>query len=147
MKHNNKNQQGGLTDIFINLIEKGIDRIVGLFLPKAGFNVFKPGEMSKRWDEIEKIRGNLAVIEADKLTDGILKKANISGTSMADRIRKTESIVDPGVYQGMWDAHKLRNSLVHDVDRVINFNEINLALLKIKKYLIELGAFKNDRKV
>lgn len=144
MKYNNKNQQGGLGDAFINLIEKGIDRVVGLFLPKAGFDVFRPGELSKRWDETENIKGNLAVIEADKLADAVLKKANISGSSMADRIRKTESMVTHSVYQGMWDAHKLRNSLVHDVDLVVNFNEINLALIKIKKYLIELGAFKNE---
>lgn len=141
---NNKNQQGGLAEVLMNLIEKGIDQVVGIFLPKAGFNVFKPGELSTRWSEIESTRGNLAVIEADKLVDAVLKKANISGTSMADRLRKTESMVGHGVYQGMWDAHKLRNSLVHEVDRVGNFSEINLALIRIKKYLIDLGAFKNE---
>lgn len=144
MKYNNKKQQGGLGEVLINFIERGIDQIVGIFLPKSGFNVFKPGELSTRWSQIESTRGNLAVIEADKLVDAVLKKANITGNSMADRLRKTESMVDRGVYQGMWDAHKLRNSLVHEVDRVGNFSEVNLALIKIKKYLIELGAFKNE---
>jgi hypothetical protein len=144
MSYKYKKTQEGLADSFVGIIEKGIDSIVGLFLPRHKFNVFKKGELTKRWEEVEEIGGNLALIEADKLTDAILRKANINGESMADRIRKTESLVDRGAYQGIWDAHKLRNSLVHDVDRLVSQNEIEIALMKIKKYLIELGAFKGE---
>lgn len=144
MSYKNKKTQDGLANSFVGIIEKGVDSIVGLFLPKHKFNVFRSGELTKRWEEVERMGGNLAVIEADKLVDAILKKASINGESMADRMRKTESLVDRKVYQDMWDAHKLRNSLVHDVDRLVSQYEIEIALLKMKKYLIGLGAFEGE---
>ena len=144
MKYRDKKSQENFADSLISIFEKGIDSIVAIFLPKHKFNVFKPGELDRRWKEIEKIGGNLAIIEADKLVDAVLKKANIAGESMADRIRRTENLLDKRTYQGMWDAHKLRNSLVHDVDRLVDKDEIESALLKIKKYLTELGAFKSE---
>jgi len=140
----NNHHSSGVTDVIAGLIEKGIDSVVGLFLPKPGFSVFKAGEISQRWDEIERLENKLAVIEADKLVDAVLKKANVVGATMADRLRKTESLVDRSVYQGMWDAHKLRNSVVHDVDHMVSQNEIESALIKVKKYLIALKAFKNE---
>ncbi len=138
------NKQNGFADSIVGIIEKGIDSLVGLFLPKPSFAVFKKGELTDRWNEIEQMNGNLAVIEADKLADAILKRANIAGNSMAERLRATESLINRDAYQGMWDAHKLRNNLVHDVDHLVNQTEINIALMKIKKFLTELGAFENE---
>lgn len=138
-RHNKKNQ-----DTFISFLEKGISSLVGLILPQGGFAVFRPGELSERWEQIRQQPANLAVIEADKLTDTVLKKGRIEGNSMADRIRKTERLVRRDTYQGLWDAHKLRNSLVHDMDMDIGPRQANEALSKMKRYLVELGAFKND---
>lgn len=136
----NKSSSG---DIFIKFLEKGISSLVNLFLPQGGFAVYKPGELDKRWESIRMLSGSMAIIEADKLTDTILKKARIEGNSMAERIRKTEKLVRRDTYQGLWDAHKLRNSLVHDMDMEVSERHINEALSKIKRYLVELGAFKN----
>ena len=136
----NKSSSG---DIFIKFLEKGISSLVNLIFPQGGFAVFKTGELEKRWESIRMLSGSMAIIEADKLTDTILKKARIEGNSMAERIRKTEKLVRRDTYQGLWDAHKLRNSLVHDMDMEVNERNVNEALSKIKRYLVELGAFKN----
>jgi phosphatidylinositol kinase/protein kinase (PI-3 family) len=63
---------------------------------------------------------------------------------MADRLRKTEKMIARKVYQEMWDAHKLRNQLVHEMDYHLSSDDARLALWKMKKYLITLGAFKDE---
>jgi len=126
--------------IFERLIGSWIDKLFS----KNHFAVFPKGEIEKRWSEIEKMNPQLAVIEADKLVDTVLKRAGLKGESMADRLRKTEKLIPHFVYQDMWDAHKLRNRLVHEVDHLANHYESQQAIWKMKKYLLTLGVFKNE---
>jgi hypothetical protein len=137
----NKNQSG---PNFLSFLEKGIGLLVEKLFSKSSFAVLPHGELSGRWQEIERMDPKLAVIEADKLVDTVLRRAGLDGASMADRIRKTEKMVSRPVYQSMWDAHKVRNELVHEVDRHVNEYSSRDAINKMKNYLEALGAFKND---
>jgi hypothetical protein len=128
----------------MNFIEQIVSRIVEKILPKNNFVVFAPGELTKIWEDIEKMEPKMAIIEADKLVDVILKKAGIAGNTMAERLRKVQKLVQRPIYSGMWEAHKLRNHIVHEVGdraRIDNYTEY---LWKIKKFMVSLGAFKND---
>ena len=127
------------------MLEKGIERLFDrIFKPKATFAVFAPGELTALWNNIETMEPKLAVIEADKLADTVLKKAGVKGESMAERLRQVEKIADRSVYQRMWEAHKVRNELVHEINHA-SLNDHHAEIAKIKTFLMALGAFKNDQ--
>jgi len=57
----------------------------------------------------------LAVIEADKLFDDLLKRSNYQGTDMGERLRQVTLEQLPNLDE-VWQAHKMRNRLVHEPD-------------------------------
>lgn len=130
---------------FMLMIEKALGGLIDkLFSRGAGFAVFPSGELTKRWAELESHDPKLAVLEADKLVDEVLKRAGLAGESMAERLRRCENLTDRMTYQEMWDAHKLRNQLAHEVDHRVDGFGLQDAMRKMKKFLLSLGAFKND---
>jgi len=141
MSKKNKNSQG---PNFLIFLEKGVEALVGKLFSKTSFSVFPDGELEERWDETENLDPKYSIIEGDKLVDTVLRRAGLQGNSMADRLRRTEKLVPRRVYQDMWDAHKLRNQLVHEVDYRVESEYAVEALWKMKKYLITLGAFKDE---
>ncbi len=82
----------------------------------------------------------LAVLEADALVDYFLKKSGYAGEHMADRLaRITPSEVKS--LEKVWQAHRLRNDLVHTPGFIISANEARQALIAYRQFLIELDAF------
>jgi hypothetical protein len=127
----------------MGFIEQLVGRLVEKFLPRNNFIVFVPGELTKLWEEIEGMEPKMAIIEADKVVDVVLKKAGVPGETMAERLRKVQKHVQRSIYSGMWDAHKVRNQLVHEVGRNDSYAHVE-TIWKMKKFLISLGSFKND---
>lgn len=141
----NKKQTSAADSIF-DAIERFISSIFERLLPgKSGFSVLPEGEISQKFSEIETMEPKLAIIEADKLVDTILKKAGIKGETLGERLRNSQSFISREVYSNMWEAHKVRNQIVHDHDFKINSVDHNLMIYRMKKFLISLGAFKNER--
>jgi hypothetical protein len=99
-----------------------------------------------RWQEIKnhvnsfrESEWKLAVIEADKLVDDALKAAGFPGESMGERLM----LIKPGQLlnlQYLWDAHKLRNLIVHDPNYQITHRQAILAVEAFESVLRELGA-------
>lgn len=54
-----------------------------------------------------------ALITADKSLDNALRDIS-SGETMAQRLKSTKSRFSPSVYNRIWEAHKVRNNLVHE---------------------------------
>lgn len=81
----------------------------------------------------------LAVIDADGLVDVFLKKAGYKGEHMADRL---SGIVPDEVksLKRVWDAHLLRNSLVHVPGSKPSMVETKKAVAAFEDFLKELGA-------
>lgn len=102
--------------------------------------------LDARWVEIEKhinstreAEWKFAVIEADKLTDDLLKGAGFQGDTMGDRLMN----IQPGqltTLQGLWEAHKIRNRLVHDTNYFLRYTEAKRAVSLYEKTLRELQA-------
>jgi len=80
-----------------------------------------------------------AVIIADRLLDYALTQVSI-GEAMGERLKNARSAFPPAVYQGLWDAHKARNALVHDVDYDLTQLVAREALNKFKAGFKSLGA-------
>jgi hypothetical protein len=61
----------------------------------------------------------LAVIEGDKIVDDALIEAGFLGETMGERLMQIEPSQLPFL-QDLWDAHKFRNFLVHDITATID---------------------------
>lgn len=106
-------------------------------------------DILKRWSDIEMTVGlggashfGTAVVNADKLVDYVLRSKGYTGDTMGERMKSVKGDLSNRVYEGLWQAHKLRNTLVHEVEgEVMSFQAKN-ALGQFKDVLIELGALK-----
>ncbi len=117
-----------------NLLGSKIEKITGA-LGKGGKNKNKA---NKAWLKTKKLlsygdegHSKLAVIEADNILDDVLKSANIRGESLGERLKNLNPAQLPNLNE-IWEAHKVRNHLVHEPDfsldsqtalRVISFYE------------------------
>ncbi len=137
-----------LAVLFVIVVVK-INKLIGVKINLAK-EILPPGPatsgLNSRWDEIEKhinstreAEWKFAVIEADKLVDEILKGAGFPGDTMGDRLMN----IQPGqltTLQGLWEAHKIRNRLVHDTNYFLRYTEAKRAVGLYEKTLKELQA-------
>lgn len=89
----------------------------------------RPEVFNERWQAVldhlnsaNESEWKLAIIEADKLIDDLLIQKGYNGESMAERLsliskRELESL------DFLWEAHKVRNRIVHKLGFKINRNE------------------------
>lgn len=124
------------------------------FLQESWFMTFKgidvpkltPGKLRRKWQIIEKRLASrdesnykMAVIEADKLLDNLLERAGYAGKSLGDRLKRLTSAQLSNL-DALWQAHKLRNDIVHDIETEVKFHQAQQAVSAVKKALEELEA-------
>ena len=80
----------------------------------------------------------LAVIEADKLLDSALKKRHYKGKTMGERLVSAQRQFSDN--DGLWQAHKLRNRLVHEPGIRLKDYEAKKALASFRQALRDVGA-------
>ena len=81
-----------------------------------------------------------AVIKADNLLDFALKRLT-TGTTMGERLKNARPYFkDYAVYQTLWQAHKVRNALVHEADYEPTHYVVKEALGKYRQGLNALGT-------
>ncbi len=68
----------------------------------------------------------LAIIEADKLLDRVLRSMYFPGDTLGERL-KSAAFKYPAIRQ-VWGAHRLRNQLVHDTTFEITIRKAKQAL-------------------
>lgn len=102
-------------------------------------------EIKRRWAEIvglldkkSEIQYKMAVMEADKLLDQILKSLNYPGSTLGERL-KFACHKNPRV-RDVWWAHKIRNQLVHEADYRLSYNYAKKALGSFENAFRELGV-------
>lgn len=80
----------------------------------------------------------LAIIEADKLADDILKHSGYQGEHMADRLVN----IAPDQLKSLnrlWRAHRLRNDLVHTVGFQLSKEQVQGVLADFEEFFREVG--------
>lgn len=102
------------------------------------------GPWQARWEEIQRhiestkeAEWKFAVIEADKLVEDALDKAGFGGQTMSERLNN----IAPGQFQNLdnlWEAHKIRNRLAHDVNYFLRYAEAKRAIKLFEETLKEL---------
>lgn len=101
-------------------------------------------EYARRWGTImaKFSTGNsadarkLAIIEADKLIDTMLKDAGLSGDTMADRLKQL-SAEEVQSLDRLWRAHRLRNELVHSHDFEVSLTTAERVMQDYEAFLKE----------
>ncbi len=101
---------------------------------------------TETWEQIYKLANSpreaewkLSIIEADKLADDILQQLGYPGETMGERLM----LIKPdqlSTLQDLWDAHKLRNLLVHDINYKVKHEQVLAAINAFERVLRELGA-------
>jgi hypothetical protein len=100
--------------------------------------------VAERWAAVERnaSSGGLglrqAIGDADKLLDYVLKSLGMPGETLADRLRRVESRLSDR--NGVWRAHKLRNSLAHELEFDLLPSSAREALADFHRALKDLGA-------
>lgn len=106
----------------------------------------KESPLGSRWEEIQRhlnsakeAEWKFAVIEADSLVDHVLRSSGYPGDTMGERLKNIDKsqIV---TLDGLWEAHKIRNRLAHDLNYFLRYGEAKRAVQLYEKTLKELNA-------
>ncbi|PIV10498.1 MAG: hypothetical protein COS49_00240 [Candidatus Portnoybacteria bacterium CG03_land_8_20_14_0_80_41_10] len=103
-------------------------------------------KMVKRWESVLANLGRedensykLAVIEADKIFDDILKKIGYQGEDMGERLKQLTPAQTANLDE-VWQAHKLRNQIVHEPDSKLTRAQAQRAVEIYQRALEDLEA-------
>lgn len=98
----------------------------------------------RRWEEIEimlkkhgEMTDKVAILEADKLLDMVLKAMTMPGQTMGERL-KVASYKYPNLDR-VWWAHKIRNQMVHEASFAIGHRTAKAAIKTYEHALKGLG--------
>lgn len=133
----------------------GIVLLIGFFLliavvaikrmfARANLHGLTIEQIKRQWMEIEQIAGQsrmgqkMAIVEADKLLDAVLKSMAMPGTTLGERL-KFACYKYPDLKK-VWFAHRLRNQLVHETTFEIGDRDAKSAIGEYKKALKTLGV-------
>jgi len=99
----------------------------------------------EKWREIEFLiksgeKNNLkiALLKADNLFDDVLKSVGFGGSTLGERL-KVASYKYPKLRE-VWEAHKIRNRLVHESEFELSLSQTKRAIEIFKRALKNLGA-------
>ena len=125
-------------------LKKYIAQSLNIFSKSIGVGDLPKKQMVKKWEVISKKIDTtddnaykLAVIEADKFFDDILKKIGYKGKDMGERMKQITPAQMSNIGD-LWRAHKTRNSMVHDPDFKLNRSQAEEVVRIYEKALKEL---------
>ena len=136
---------GSLTVYFIIEFQK----LVGIKTQLAKLALRVPesasgGASQSKWEEImrhmnsdREAEWKFAIIEADKLIDDILKKSGYPGDTLGERLTNIDKSQLLSL-DGIWESHKIRNKLAHDVNYFLRYAEARRAIQFYEDALREL---------
>lgn len=133
-------------DIFsiIILIFIGLAIVVAvLVLIKGGSKKLtyqKQRFLTKQWDKIvseSEHNPTQSILDADKLLSYLLEAKGYEG-SVGEMLKKSESLFKN--VNDIWEAHKMRNRIAHEIGISLSSAEVRNALSKFKSAYRDLGA-------
>jgi len=130
--------------MFFNFLKRQIEHKKRLTV-----GVLKPYDLGKiqgDWDQIEQLIRvgkpsalKEAVIIGDKLLDYALSQISY-GETTGERLKNAREAFPKMIYQDLWEAHKVRNALVHDSNFDLTQLVARDTLAKFKAAFVTLGA-------
>jgi len=125
-------------------------RILDLFFKKNGrrriITVETKEKIQRDWKNVEILLSQKgpsqlrqALITADKSLDNALKDI-VDGETMGDRLKNAENLFERDEYNKIWEAHKVRNSLVHESGYEPPYFVVTTAVQDLKDALEKIGV-------
>lgn len=99
------------------------DKGAGKGIPEVGLPRTPWEKINAKLNSVNPNDWKIAVIEADKMLDSALKAAKVAGATMGDRLKNMVSGDVGGKLEEIWEAHKVRNSLVHNPEYELSSDE------------------------
>lgn len=96
-------------------------------------------EVLEHLQSLREAEWKFAVIEADNIIEEILTQASYPGETLGEKLKQIDQNQLASI-EDLWEAHKLRNLIVHDPDYQIRHNDARVAISQYEKALRELGA-------
>jgi hypothetical protein len=81
---------------------------------------------------------HVTVMNFDKLLDQALKAKTAKGSTMGERMKNSATLFSDR--NGVWTAHKLRNTIAHEPDARVTYDQARQALYNFRKALKDLGV-------
>ena len=134
----------------VEAIFRGIWHLFGLLFKRGGSKksgnaeyLRRVKEIQQHWQDVEMhlvqpATRAIAVSEADKLLDAGLQAKGIAGTTMGERLKAAESYFSADLYQALWQAHKLRNTLAHEIGATASAEQAGQAVTSFRNALYHL---------
>lgn len=95
-------------------------------------------ELENKLKQDNPVTYSLVIINGDKLLDKAMVEMGIPGKTMGDRLKRGGGRFTN--LNAVWRAHKLRNSIAHEVDLEVGYKQAVNALEIYKQALKDLGA-------
>ena len=132
---------------FFQIIKKLIAPMPGRNLGR-NLSLQDKEDIRKKWAEIEQLVRlgrpsgfKTAILDADKVLDHALKLLGYRGQTMAERMKNIpRDSHERDFFDDMWQAHKVRNNMVHNMEYEVMDFEAKDAVRKFGRVLRELGA-------
>ncbi len=112
-----------------------------------GSRAYGAKKFVKKWNKIKRklelpseAEHKLAIIEAEGLLDEILRKMGFGGETIGDRLKQLTPVQLQNLEE-VWEAHKIRNNIVHDPDYRLSPEEARKAFEIYERALTNLEAF------
>lgn len=103
-------------------------------------------KIEKEWQKIKarleaeaEAEWKLAIIEADKIMDEILKQMEFGGESLGERLTKLSAVSLPNIEE-VKEAHKIRSNIIHDPTYRLSLEEAKRVIAIYEKALTDLQA-------
>lgn len=107
---------------------------------KNAFAIREWGKIQKKAQEGSPQALTIAVIESDKLIDEVLKREGYLGEFMAQRLERLGRTRSLKTLEGLWQAHRIRNNLVHTPGFQLSRSQAEEILGTYEAFLKEFGA-------
>jgi hypothetical protein len=130
---------GVVVVLFILILLIVVLIVLRRFLTRPELHGLTRDDVARRWQEIERtaqsgtMGAKMAIMEADKLLDGVLKSMSVPGETLGERL-KFAGYKYPEL-RHVWYAHKLRNQIVHETSFEIGPRDAKSALQAFQKAL------------
>jgi hypothetical protein len=107
----------------------------------------KYDRLNSQWKSLQKLCADkaqwyVAVVDADKLLDDVLKRKRYKGKSTGERLVHAQHKLSDN--ESVWFGHKLRNRIVHENVKKISKQDTLEALSGFRRALKDLGALKDQ---
>ena len=102
-------------------------------------------QIQEGWEQVE-LRilqpgtAALAVSDADKLLDAAFRLKRVAGSTMGERLKNAKTLFPHDLYQDVWEAHKLRNTLAHEIGSSASSGQAKAAVASFRKAMYQLGV-------